>query len=81
MYLLETLKNEPIFCLGLLDHCGLGVAYTMLGGSRAVIWTDVAQFVVFIFAFIVIGGLLLAYFDWQPMRIYDIASLNGGDQS
>ncbi len=60
-------------------HCilvvvGLGVAYTMLGGSRAVIWTDVAQFVVFIFAFIVIGGLLLAYFDWQPMRIYDIAS-------
>lgn len=60
-------------------HCilaivALGTVYTMLGGARAVIWTDVAQFVVFVFAFFVIGGLLLAHFDWQPMRIYNIAS-------
>ena len=52
----------------------LGTVYTVLGGARAVIWTDVAQFVVFVFAFLVTGGLLLAYFDWQPLRIYEIAS-------
>ena len=39
-------------------HCILGImilgtVYTVLGGARAVIWTDVAQFAVFIFAFIV----------------------------
>ena len=52
----------------------LGTVYTVLGGARAVIWTDVAQFIVLVFAFIVTGCLLLAYFDWQPLRVYEIAS-------
>ncbi len=52
----------------------LGTAYTMLGGSRAVIWTDVAQATIFVFAYIVIGLLLLKYFNWQPTEIYNIAS-------
>ena len=52
----------------------LGSVYTVLGGSRAVIWTDVAQFMVFLFAFVVVGFLLLSYFDWSPIRIYEIAS-------
>ena len=52
----------------------LGTVYTMLGGSRAVIWTDVAQAAVFFFAFVVIGIVLLQYFDWQPTKIYEIAS-------
>ena len=52
----------------------LGTVYTMLGGARAVIWTDVAQAAVFMFAFVVIGVLLLQYFNWQPMKIYNIAS-------
>ena len=52
----------------------LGTVYTMLGGARAVIWTDVLQFGVFMIAFVVIGLLLLRYFGWQPMKIYDIAS-------
>lgn len=52
----------------------LGTVYTTLGGARAVIWTDVAQFVVFLFSFTLIGCLLLAYFDWQPLRVYNIAA-------
>jgi SSS family transporter len=52
----------------------LGSLYTVLGGSRAVIWTDVVQFVVFLFSFIVIGFLLLSHFGWDALRIYEIAS-------
>ena len=62
-----------------LEYCVIGIVvlgtvYTMMGGSRAVIWTDVAQAAVFFLAFVVIGVLLLQYFDWQPMKIYKIAS-------
>ena len=62
-----------------LEYCIIGIVllgtvYTMLGGSRAVIWTDVAQAAVFFFAFVLIGVLLLQYFDWQPTKIYNIAS-------
>ena len=69
----EAVTDVPAwYCI--LAIVALGTVYTMLGGARAVIWTDVAQFVVFVFAFVVIGVLLLRYFDWQPMRIYNIAS-------
>ena len=63
---------DPRFCL--LALIVLGTLYTMLGGSRAVIWTDVVQYTVFLFAFIAIGGLLLHQYDWQPWRIYNVAS-------
>lgn len=52
----------------------LGTLYTVLGGARAVIWTDVAQASVFVFAFVIVGVLLLQYFNWQPTEIYKIAS-------
>ena len=52
----------------------LGTLYTVLGGARAVIWTDVAQTGVFMLALVVIGVLLLQYFDWEPTKIYEIAS-------
>lgn len=56
---------DPLICLfGLVL---LGTLYTVLGGSKAVIWTDVAQYVVFGFSFVVIGYLLLSSYDWQPM--------------
>ena len=64
--------NNAVTCLVVIVL--LGTVYTMLGGSRAVIWTDVAQFVVLSIAFVVIGVLLLNYFDWQPQKIYQIAS-------
>ncbi|MBI83925.1 MAG: hypothetical protein CMJ45_02895 [Planctomyces sp.] len=52
----------------------LGTAYTMLGGLRAVIWTDVAQFVVFMVGYGAILVVLLKMFHWQPLEIYRIAS-------
>ena len=52
----------------------LGTAYTALGGMRAVIWTDVAQFIVFMLGYGAIFVVLLAQFDWNPIEIYRIAS-------
>ena len=52
----------------------LATAYTTLGGMRAVIWTDVAQFLVFVGGYGIIALIILAEFNWQPMEIYQLAS-------
>ena len=52
----------------------LGTAYTAMGGMRAVIWTDVAQFFIFVMGYAGILYFLLGLFDWQPAEIYRIAS-------
>ena len=51
---------------------GLGVvaiAYTMLGGLRAVMWTDVLQFFVFFGTIVFATGLLIAQTDGGATRI------------
>lgn len=53
---------------------GLGVvaiAYTMLGGLRAVMWTDVLQFFVFFGTIIFATGLLIAQTDGGAPRIVE----------
>ena len=50
----------------------LGAFYTVLGGMRAVIWTDVVQYVVFVGGYLMIAIVLLTYFD--PMEIWTLAS-------
>ena len=50
----------------------LGAFYTVLGGMRAVIWTDVVQYVVFVGGYLMIAIVLLSYFD--PMEIWTLAS-------
>ena len=52
----------------------LGTAYTVMGGMRAVIWTDVAQFVIFILGYGAIFIVMLYIFDWNPFEIYRVAS-------
>ena len=52
----------------------LGTAYTAMGGMRAVIWTDVARFFIFVMGYAVILFFLLGLFDWQPLEIYRVAS-------
>ena len=52
----------------------LGTTYTAMGGMRAVIWTDVAQFFIFVMGYAVILFFLLGLFEWQPLEIYRIAS-------
>ena len=50
----------------------LGAFYTVLGGMRAVIWTDVVQYVVFVGGYLMIAIVLLSTFD--PMEIWTLAS-------
>ena len=52
----------------------LGTAYTVAGGMRAVIWTDVAQFAIFVLGYLAIGVVLLIHFQWQPVVIYETAA-------
>lgn len=52
----------------------LTTVYTCIGGMRAVIWTDVAQFAIFTGAYVGILLVILAAFDWQPMAVYELAS-------
>lgn len=63
---------DPRLCM--VGIAVLGTGYTMLGGMRAVIWTDVAQFAVFVLGYLAIGVMLLIAFDGQPMEIYRLAS-------
>ena len=58
----------------LVTIAALATLYTMLGGMRAVIWTDVAQFAIFTGAYVGILLVILAAFDWQPMAVYELAS-------
>lgn len=50
----------------------LGAFYTVLGGMRAVIWTDVVQYVVFVGGYVMIAIVLLTHFD--PIEIWTLAS-------
>jgi SSS family solute:Na+ symporter len=59
----------------------LGTAYTVVGGMRAVIWTDVAQFGVFILGYVAILFALLEHFSWEPLEIYRIASTTISEKS
>jgi SSS family transporter len=66
----ETVTHIPaIWCI--VGIVALGTLYTGLGGARAVVWTDVAQFLVFLFAYVLIALLILKDFNWQPWRIYE----------
>jgi SSS family transporter len=59
----------------------LGGLYTVIGGARAVMWTDVVQFFVFMGSFIVILCILLNHYDWRPMEIHRIASSVVSDET
>lgn len=60
--------------LAVLMVSGLGCAYALLGGARAVIWTDVMQTVVFVAAYCTIIAFTFTAFDWNLMQVYHLAS-------
>jgi SSS family transporter len=70
---LSQVMGLPI-SVSLLILGGLTTLYTMLGGMKAVLWTDVIQF------FVLVGGLVAvlvgvaAAFDWDFPRIWHLAS-------
>lgn len=60
--------------IALLMLGGLTTLYTVLGGMKAVLWTDVIQFFVLLGGLIaVLAGVAMA-FDWDLARIWQIAS-------
>ena len=67
------IMSVPIW-VGLVVLGGLTTLYTVFGGMKAVIWTDVIQF------FVMIGGLIAVLvgvamaFDWDLARIWQLAS-------
>ena len=70
---LAQVMGLPI-CVSLLILGGLTCLYTVVGGMKAVLWTDVIQF------FVLIGGLIAvlvgvaAAFHWDLRMIWEIAS-------
>ena len=59
----------------------IGTAYTVFGGMRAMIWTDVAQFIVFMIGYAVIFVVLMNVFDWDAVEIYRLASVTSDPSS
>ena len=52
----------------------LTLIYTVLGGARSVVWTDVAQFAVLMGAYVVVAVVAMGDFDWDPRLVYRLAS-------
>lgn len=70
---LSQVLNLPMW-VSLLLMGGLTTTYTVLGGMRAVLWTDVIQFFVLVLGlFAVLAGVLSA-FHWDLGEIWRIAS-------
>lgn len=72
-FVLSEVLGFPLW-LGLLVLGGLTTLYTMLGGMKAVLWTDVVQF------FVLLGGLVAVLvgvslaFHWDLREIWRTAS-------
>lgn len=70
---LSAVTNIPLIpCI-----IGIGMLstfYTTMGGMRAVIWTDVAQFFVMIVSMAAIVLVLLVSFQWDVGRIWSVAA-------
>lgn len=57
---------------------GIGTSlYTVIGGMEGVIWTDVAQAVVFLSGILCMGAVVLVDFGWDIGQIYSIAEAAG----
>jgi SSS family transporter len=55
---------------------GLGLIsaiYTMIGGMKAVIWTDFMQFLIMMGSLLLLIGILLASFNWDPAAVWAMA--------
>ncbi len=69
----EQVFGLPIWA-ALVVLGGLTTVYTVFGGMKAVIWTDVVQFFVLMGGLVaVIAGVAMA-FDWDFARIWHLAS-------
>jgi SSS family solute:Na+ symporter len=68
----STFVGVPeLWCILLIGS--LTTIYTLLGGMKAVIWTDFLQFVVMFGGLFLMMGILLSYLHWDPVGIWSAA--------
>lgn len=70
---IATFAGMPL--IGCILAVGLlSTLYTMVGGMKAVIWTDLVQFIISMSGLAVIIGVLMAVFNWDLFAVWKSAS-------
>jgi SSS family transporter len=70
---LQQIVGWPVLaCVAVVG--GLTTLYTVLGGMKAVLWTDVMQFFVLIGGVLVMAVVMLWTFNGDVLRMWDIAA-------
>ncbi|MEX0643482.1 MAG: sodium/solute symporter [Pirellulales bacterium] len=69
----STFADLPLMACILVTGL-LATLYTMIGGMKAVIWTDLIQFIISMSGLVVIIGALMAAFAWDPVAVWHRAS-------
>lgn len=73
-------STDPANALLVVAVCGIGaatLAYTLLGGMTAVIWTDVVQLCVYLVGMVVVGVILLSEIPAGWHQVMATAQPNG----
>ena len=69
---LATVSGFPV--LGCIVTVGcLATLYTVLGGMKAVVWTDFVQFIVLVGGLFLMIGLLMSFFSWDAGAVWSRA--------
>ena len=69
---LATVSGFPF--LGCIVTVGfLSTLYTVLGGMKAVVWTDFVRFIVLAGGLLLMIGLLMSFFSWDPGAVWNRA--------
>ena len=69
---LATVSGFPV--LGCIVTVGfLATLYTVLGGMKAVVWTDFVQFIVLAGGLLLMIGLLMSFFSWDAGAVWNRA--------
>ena len=69
---LATVSGFPV--LGCIVTVGcLATLYTVLGGMKAVVWTDFVQFIVLVGGLLLMIGLLMSFFSWDAGAVWSRA--------
>ena len=70
---LQQIVGWPVWaCVAVVG--GLTTLYTVLGGMKAVLWTDVMQFFVLIGGIVVMAGVVLWSFNGDVLEIWQVAA-------
>jgi len=73
---LQQIAGWPVvICVAIVG--GLTTLYTVLGGMKAVLWTDVMQFFVLMSGLLVMAGVVLWSFDGDVAKIWRVAAESG----